>query len=1141
MSKEIMSSKKVFEREQLKTLNKTIRPKGVKVSLDNILKWEPGSTQAHEIYKSSVPLVERKKGFKINPLANEKAKIQSLASTGSHSDLFSAVGGTETMDVYTFNYWQYTDSFVFWDGLVPTPDIIDSGHRNGVPVYGTLFFNWSTSENDQAKVRYVLQKDSRGNYPVALKLIEIADYYGFDGYFINQETDMPDGEGYGEAFRSFLLYFKQQAAQRDKSLAIAWYDAMDNGGSRYHYDAVNSQNDLFIEVSEESNTVPADDFFMNFNWTAEKVKTTAEHLNVIGRSPFDAYAGWELQAGGYYHTAQNKRALLDEKGQLQLSLGLFIPDSVMGIAEDGEDYHIKADKFWTGFGGNPAKEADEFEWSGMSRFVTDYTPLVNTEFYTSFNTGHGKGYFVKGKQVSSTPWNSRGIQDILPTWRWWTDNKNAAISVRYDFDEVYNAGTSIAFEGDMGANGCSSTMLYSTEIPLKKDSQLALTLKGNQNVKVQIGLSTNPTYREQSFYYYTLENSVDWSENNIHLEELSGQTVYAIKLRLVSENGVSDYKLNLGELAIHQREEALSSPETCEVLERVLFNAQEAEAILKISPVKSAKQYEVYQKTGDNWTYLNASSSNVVYLSNISRSKVSEGTVQELKVVAVGKNGERSAPLLTSLNWRMETTDTTLPAEEPVNIMTEAEVTSYVDPTSTESPENILTGTLNNSSDKWYSSNRSDSVSVRFNHPRKVVRWVVEHAGAGGESVDNGMMNTKDFNLEYKDSKTGQWIIAVEKREVNEHVTDVVLDEPITAQEWRLNILTADNGSPWGGIRIYNWKMYESVNRESTNIPMNFVRAVHVKEDIFSVVLSNGIPGSSVSIYSNKEATDLLAEGTVNSNGVAVFHQLKLSNTSGLLYYRSCQPRMDLSHILAVPYEISDTNLVKVHLESKDKVILNQIKPLNLSEHFLTLHYSDQSSERISLNNVLVEVESYDDKLEGEQQLQVTFAGVISDCPLIIENEPISFDSKELKAIELVNKPKTNYLKGESLDLTDGLVSIQYTDGVSFEASLLNKELFNVSSFDKNELGVQTLLITHRSRTLSIDITVKEETVNFQRLDQLIGKVQSSMQQNEFDNHSEGSQEKAVQFLKEASILKTKQAVSQKEVDECVAEYSDLS
>ena len=50
------------------------------------------------------------------------------------------------------------------------------------------FFNWSNSIADQEKFAAALKQDEDGTFPIARKLVDLAKYYGFDGYFINQET-----------------------------------------------------------------------------------------------------------------------------------------------------------------------------------------------------------------------------------------------------------------------------------------------------------------------------------------------------------------------------------------------------------------------------------------------------------------------------------------------------------------------------------------------------------------------------------------------------------------------------------------------------------------------------------------------------------------------------------------------------------------------------------------------------------------------------------------------------------------------------------------------------------------------------------------------------------------------------------------
>ena len=49
--------------------------------------------------------------------------------------------GSSEFSTYTFDYWQYIDTLVYWggsagEGLIVTPsaDVIDEAHINGVPV-----------------------------------------------------------------------------------------------------------------------------------------------------------------------------------------------------------------------------------------------------------------------------------------------------------------------------------------------------------------------------------------------------------------------------------------------------------------------------------------------------------------------------------------------------------------------------------------------------------------------------------------------------------------------------------------------------------------------------------------------------------------------------------------------------------------------------------------------------------------------------------------------------------------------------------------------------------------------------------------------------------------------------------------------
>lgn len=135
-------------------------------------------------------MANREGGFVVNPKANPEAKLMLCSLANSSHDTTSSQG-TENFMSWSFNYWQYTDSFVYWsgseEGLIccPTGEFTDAAHTNGVPVVATLGFPWGSGSGYAEEVDAFCQKAEDGSFPVADKLLEVMDYYGFDGYFFN--------------------------------------------------------------------------------------------------------------------------------------------------------------------------------------------------------------------------------------------------------------------------------------------------------------------------------------------------------------------------------------------------------------------------------------------------------------------------------------------------------------------------------------------------------------------------------------------------------------------------------------------------------------------------------------------------------------------------------------------------------------------------------------------------------------------------------------------------------------------------------------------------------------------------------------------------------------------------------------------
>ena len=1123
-----------------KNTEKTLKPKEIKFnSWEDLLKWEPGAREDDAINRGSVALASRRTGHLVNEKASKEAKVQALSNTNSKAKDHASVGGEE-FKAYAFDYWQYLDSMVFWEGLVPTPDVIDAGHRNGVPVYGTLFFNWSNSIADQEKFAEALKQDPDGSFPIARKLVDMAKYYGYDGYFINQETTGDLVEPLGEKMRQFMLYTKEYAAKVNHPIKYSWYDAMTYNYGRYHQDGLGEYNYQFMQP--EGDKVPADNFFANFNWDKAKNDYTITTANWIGRNPYDVFAGLELQQGGSYKTKVKWNDILDENGKLRLSLGLFAPDTITSLGKTGEDYHKNEDIFFTGYQGDPTgQKPGDKDWYGIANLVADRTPAVGNTFTTSFNTGHGRKWFVDGKVSKDSEWNYRSVSGVLPTWRWWQKSTGDKLKASYDFEDAYNGGTSLKFAGDLSGATKQDVNLYSTRLKVTDTTKLHVAHKGGKGTKVYVEFATKKdyTYGDEAARK-ELTVSDNWTTDDFDLSALAGKTIYGIKLYFENDKDLKGYQFNLGQLTISNNQDAPQAPTTVAVAKQVLKNAQEAEAVVQFEANKDADFYEVYEKDGDSWKLLTGSSSTTIYLPKVSRSASAQGTIQELKVVAVGKNGVRSEAATTTFNWGMTVKDTSLPKPLAENIVPGATVIDSTFPKTEggEGIEGMLNGTITSLSDKWSSGQLSGSVDIRLTQPRTVVRWVMDHAGAGGESVNDGLMNTKDFDLYYKDAD-GQWKLAKEVRGNKAHVTDITLDKPITAQDWRLNVVTSDNGTPWKAIRIYNWKMYEKLDTESVNIPMAKAAARTLGNNKVQVGFADVPAGATITVYDNPNSQTPLATLKSEVGGDLASSPLDLTNQSGLLYYRTQLPGKEISNVLAVSVPKDDRRIKSVSLETgPKKTSYAEGEDLDLRGGVLRVQYEGGAKdELIRLTHAGVSVSGFDTHHKGDQNITLQYLGqpVNANLSVTVTSQDEA-TPKTILGIEVSQEPKKDYLVGDSLDLSEGRFAVAYSND-TMEEHFFTDEGVEISGYDAQKTGRQTLKLRYQGHEVNFDVLVSPKAaLNDEYLKQEITAVQGRQSTVVYTFSSEDKQATLLEKLNGAKAVAENHGASQEDVNQALNE-----
>ena len=225
------------------------------------------------------------------------------------------------------------------------------------------------------------------------------EYYGFDGYFFNEETAV-DYTTAGN-LRSMIAYMRQQKP----NMLIGWYDSITDSGNLSYQDAVNGSNSGWVSAG-------VNEFFMNYNWTTQDVNTTVSTMQNLGKSQYEAFAGLDVQQN-CMNTYFSSNYLLNNN-KLKLSLALYCPNSTMGLSGDGADFHEVERQFYVN-GGDP-RSTSSSGWAGMSRFFADHTTIISAPFVTNFNSGHGKAFYIDGVKSRDAEWSYQSVQDVMPTW-----------------------------------------------------------------------------------------------------------------------------------------------------------------------------------------------------------------------------------------------------------------------------------------------------------------------------------------------------------------------------------------------------------------------------------------------------------------------------------------------------------------------------------------------------------------------------------------------------------------------------------------------------------------------------------------------------------------------------------------------------
>ncbi|QDU54154.1 endo-beta-N-acetylglucosaminidase [Aeoliella mucimassa] len=592
---------------------------------DYVYDWDPDA----QFNKGSVPLASRftNPALQANPNARaNQARVMSLAAFDSTSNNPSQ--GSDTSRYYAFNNWQYLDAMVFWGGsagegniLAPNGPVIDAAHRNGVPVYGTIFLPPNVYGGDIDRLSDLVSESRGGRYPLADKLIEIAEKNRFDGWFFNQETSGADS-GLAQQTIDFLQYI-----QDNSDLEMIWYDSMLENGNISWQGELNSFNNGFFEGSS-TNDRASDSMFLDFRWNANKLNNSASYAEALGRDKYEIYAGVDVEGSGWDQSRVSMSDLFPNGGDHRASLGLYRPEWTLNSTSTVEQFYERDNQFWVGANADPRDTSGSVGsrgWKGLANYVPEKSPITDGPFVTNFNMGQGNHYWIDGMVSRRGEWNNLSLQDVVPTWRWLIDAPSNPLTPEIDFGIAYYGGSSLRVSGNLTSQ--NDLRLYMTNLPVTAETNLQVAFKtdvaaSDSNMEVLVAFTDDPT--NFTAVPVGASSGGGWELATLPLGDYAGKTIAQLGFRFDGTD--DDYGINIGRLGVIDGEADPVAPPTnlalldyAEVNDRQYTMRLEWQHSADYAPDDSNEvyNYNVYEVVDGRRVFLGGTLNNSFFVRNL--------------------------------------------------------------------------------------------------------------------------------------------------------------------------------------------------------------------------------------------------------------------------------------------------------------------------------------------------------------------------------------------------------------------------------------------------------------------------------------------------------------------------------------------
>ena len=386
-------------------------------------------------------------------------------------------------DSEAFSMWSYVTIYGNWtQGFLRQPGAFaDVCHKNGVQTACVSAAAWAAtlSSNDGGHGQNY-QALIDGGYD---KLLKLFCYYGIDGLGFNSEQTWN--------MRSDMktLIANCQSHKTDNS----GYNGLSD---RLHFDFYQFASSLTTSQQSGYNWDDffpnANGFFLNYNWSSSILSSSASAATSLGGSSYDVYAGMDMQGGtaGFHWDYINSN---------NVSVGIWGAHNknmlYEGAVADGSTpkaiqncYLRRCEQFFTGGTQNPVNDiavsagscSPSTSFHGVAKLVAAKSTLSWTAndyfpFITYLNLGNGRFFNNEGVTTYDDEWYNIGMQDFMPTWRWWittsymgrsTSNVPSDTHASFTYDDAWFGGSCMKLTFDNSVSGWRYIQLFKTQFPI---------------------------------------------------------------------------------------------------------------------------------------------------------------------------------------------------------------------------------------------------------------------------------------------------------------------------------------------------------------------------------------------------------------------------------------------------------------------------------------------------------------------------------------------------------------------------------------------------------------------------------------------------------------------------------------------------